>query len=213
MKSHCTLATALSRAAQLQASISARLKDGIIRTNGGKAPSAGHPEYELFLEVSRESEGAEAAAPVKQAASTATDTATCAPAGDGLADNSTPVSQDKHTGECLIRSVLSRCPLGLPYYLYPACSLAPCRCKARRHCTLHLADNDWRCTAGLPGSRPQTGGPAASRTCAKRQAEPEASAPVCHSRLSLGSLRVSTCTAIASDVQALPHGLCQKGRP
>ena len=107
MKSHCTLATSLSRAAQLQASMSARAKDDIIRMNGGKAPSAGHPAYELFLEVSRESEGMVGAALVKQDASTATDMATCAPAGDGLAnDNSTPVHQDKHTGEYLIRSAL-----------------------------------------------------------------------------------------------------------
>ena len=214
VKSHCTVATSLSHAAQLQASVSARLKDQIIRMNGGKAPSAGHPEYELFLEVSRESEGTEAAAPVKQEVSTATAMATCAPAGDGLADNSTPVSQDKHAGECLIRSVLSRCPSGLPYSLLLACSLAPCRCKMGRHCTLHLADNAGCCTAGHPSSSPQTGGPVASTTCgAKRRAEAEASAPVCHSRLSLGSLCVSTCTAMASDVQALPHGLCKKGRP
>ncbi len=86
--------------------MSARVKDDIIRMNGGKAPSAA-PEYELFLEVSRESEGMVGAALVKQDASTATDMATCAPAGDGLAnDNSTPVHQDKHTGEYLIRSVL-----------------------------------------------------------------------------------------------------------
>ena len=215
MKSHCTLATSLSRAAQLQASMSARVKDDIIRMNGGKAPSAGHPEYELFLEVSRESEGTEAAAPPKQAASTATDTATCAPAEDGLANNnSTPVHQDKHTGEYLIRSVLSQCPLGLPYYLSPECSLAPCRCKVRRHCTLHLADNERRCTAGHMGSPPRTGGPVASKTHGtKRPAEPAESAPVCPFSRPFGSNCVSTCTAGTFYVQAMPHGLCQKGRP
>ena len=203
MKSHCTLATSLSRAARLQASVSARLKDQIIRTNGGKPPSAGHPEYELFLEVSRESEGTEAAAPVKQAASTATDMASCAPAGDGLADNSAPVSQDKHTGECLIRSVLS-----------PACSLAPCRCRVGRHCTLHLADNDGRCTAGHMGSPPRTGGSVASKTRGtKRPAEPAESAPVCHFRRSFGSNCVFTCTAGTVDEQAMAHGLCQGGGP
>ena len=208
MKRHCTLATSVSRAAQLQASISARLRDGIIRTNGGKAPSSGHPEYELFLEVSRECEEAEAAAPVKQAASTATDMAGCAPAGDGLADTSTPVSQDKHAGECLMRSVLSRCPLGLPYYLSPACSLASCRCRVGRRCALDLADNDGRCTAGLPGSPSQAGGSVASKTRGTQcPAEPAESAPVCPFSRPFGSNCVSTCTAGTSDVQAMPHGL------
>ena len=79
-----------------------------------------------------------AAAAVKQDASTATDMATCAPAGDGLADDSTPVSQDKHAGDCLISTVQSQCSLGLPYYLLLACSLAPCLCRVGRRCTFTL---------------------------------------------------------------------------
>ena len=190
-ESRGTLATALSRSARLQASLSAGLKEQIIAMNGGRPPSVGQPHYELFCEFSQNSEGTADAAAVKQDAGTATDAATCAPAGDGQADSSTPVSQDKHAGDSLMRTVPPQCPAGLPYCLSLACSLAPYWCRVGRHCTLHLVDNDGRCTAGHPGSPPQTGGPVVSRTCgAKCRAEAEASAPVCHSRLSFGSLCV-----------------------
>ena len=79
-----------------------------------------------------------AAAAVKQDASTATDMATCASARDELADNPTPVNQDKHTGDCLIRTVPSQCSSGLPYNLLLACSLAPCLCRVGQRCTLNL---------------------------------------------------------------------------
>ena len=155
-------------------------------TNFGYVPqggAAGRADAGEAQDDAAQVQASMAAAAVKEDASTATHTATCASAGDGLADSSTPVSQDKHAGDCLIRTVLSQCPPGLPHYLSLACCLASCRCRVGWHCTPHRVDNDGRCTAGHSGSLPQTGGPVASRTCgAKRRAEAEASVPVCHSK-------------------------------
>ncbi len=84
-------------------------KEGCVQQGG----AAGRADAGEAQDDAAQVQAPMAAAAVKLDASTAADIAACAPAGDGLANSFTPVSQDKHAGNCLIVTVQSQCSLGL----------------------------------------------------------------------------------------------------
>ena len=53
---HLSQAVHLTCLAEVQARMAARIKENIIKKNGGKAPSAGHPFYGFFKEACQRSQ-------------------------------------------------------------------------------------------------------------------------------------------------------------
>ena len=53
---HPSQAVHLNVFAELQARMAARVKENIIKKNGGKAPSAGHPHYKFFEKACQRSQ-------------------------------------------------------------------------------------------------------------------------------------------------------------
>ena len=179
--------------------------------------AAGRADAESAQEGTAQLQTPVVAAVAKQDASITTDVAAHAPARSGPTNDPLHVTQDvvkpaEHAGGFFQRHSAFWLP---PVHCMQSGASACAKLGGMQQaCNMLLGDCDGLYTGGHTGSPPQTGGPVASKTRGtKRPAEPAESAPVCPFSRPFGSNCVSTCTAGTFDVQALPHGLCQKGRP